>query len=189
MGLGTQVFEGIGTMAGAGPKSWRPSKSYLKALQGYQASDMARLHSADPFGGPGLGFSDAEMMAKIGSGVDQAQTEYAANLGDIERQAAIAGPGGASASSGAYLRNRQRAAGGLLGRSALVRRENVIENAGQKRSDLYNRIGATGAERGYSTNLYNAVEQERAKKRMAPYSTAGGIADVALSAYGMGMGG
>jgi len=186
MGLGSAVFGAIGQHA-QGAKPWAPSRKYLQAVQGYAAGDMDRLHSADPFHGPGLGFTDAEMMAKIGSGVDQAQTEYAGNLADIERQAALAGPGGASATSGSYLRNRQRAAGGLLGRSALVRRENVIDNAGQARQDLYRRLGAAESERGFSSGLYNAVEQEKAQRRQAPYAAAGKATDAALGAFTMGM--
>jgi hypothetical protein len=183
-GIGSAVFGALGQHA-HGAKYWAPSKHYLDALQGYQRSDMANLHGAHPFDQPGLGFNDAEMMAKIGTGVDQARTEYNTNLGSIEQGAALEGPGGASATSGAYLRNRQRAAGGLLGRSAETRRSNVIANAGQKRSDLYNRMGMTANELGEGTSLYNAIQQQNAARRQAPYAAAGKLADAAIS-YGTG---
>lgn len=184
VGAGSAVFGAIGQHA-QGAHPWAPGRSYLRALQGYQTSDEARLHSADPFSGGGLGFTPGEMQAKIGGGVDQAQSEYASNMSDIEHQAALRGP--EAGASGAFYRNRQRAAGDLLARSAEVRRQNVLANAMQSRQDLYNRMGLTQGLLSGSANLYNAVENEKAARRQAPYAAAGKVGDTALAAYGGGI--
>lgn len=163
-----------------GGKPYSPSKGFLKALEGYQRKDIDQLHSADPFGQKGLGLNAEEMAARIGGDVDQAQSEYKSNLSDIETQAARRGA--PSQVSGAFYRARQRAAGGLLGRSAESRRRNIVENAMLKREDMYNRLRAEMAAFTGNTGLFNAVQAVKGNQAAAGPEAIAGL----LSALSMG---
>ena len=155
----------------------------MKALEAYQRGDINRLHGANPFGGTDLGLTPEQMAANIGGGVDQAQTEYKSDLSNIEGQAAMRGA--PAATSGAFYRNRQRAAGGLLARSAETRRQAVMTDAELRRRDLYNRLGAESGALTGNAPMYNYGQAVRGQQQGAMW---GGLSSL-LAALSMGKGG
>jgi hypothetical protein len=150
-----------------------------------QEQDIRRLRQPNPFAGPDLGLTPEQMGAKIGEGVDQGQSEYASNLSNIETQAARRGP--SAEISGAFYRNRQRATGGLLARSAETRRKSVLADAIQRRQDLYSRIYAEGAPMGQGANQYNYGQAVRGEQQASGYEAIGSLL-AALAARGSGGG-
>lgn len=166
------------------PKPYGPSRSYLKALEAYQRGDIERLHKPRPFEGEDLGYTPNEMGARIGEGVDQAQSEYASELSDLDRSAAKMGA--PAQASGSLFRARQRAAQGLLGRSAEVRRRNVIEDARQRREDFYNRLRAELAPWGVGAQIFNQAEGVSAPGRGAGWEA---ISSLLASLASSGSGG
>ena len=177
---GTAIMPGWGTAVGAGigllsnyfgsrrstPNYYAPGKGEIRGLAAKRLSDINRLYGPNPYSGSDLGFGQNVMEARMTPASDEAAAEYRADVGNIERNAAVGG--GANMLTGAYLRGKQRALQGSLARISDIRDRNLIADAVQRRSDFFNRYGVTNQAYAGDVNLYNAAEA--GKRATADYN-------------------
>jgi hypothetical protein len=187
LAVGGGILKGLGGRR-KNPKLWRAPRGRLDYYGGMEESDIRRLHEGR-LEGPGLGFSQGEMEARSGPERSEAEAQYKGNLAGLEQGVAGSNLGRLS---GAYFRGKQRAAAEHLSRMSDIRRRNLLAGAFQRRSDLYNRLSATGGALARNVGYYNAsrLAQTRASDatKQAYLNTAGGAMSALAGSMG-GMGG
>lgn len=167
-----------GAMGGAGPKyrGFQPGKGNIGRYEKYQMEDVNRLHgfettgkgkrgkaiTGDPFTGPGLGYNQAtlEMQAGLSEG---GRTASRQQLFDAYKQSPYGTRGREfmTAQEGlerGMAEDQGRTAAGI-----------AVANEGQKRSDLYTRLGMTGEAYGQGAQLYNQNAQAEYQANMARF--------------------
>jgi hypothetical protein len=193
-------FAGVtGAFGGSGPsyRGYEPKRGNIQRYEKYQMSDIARLQGLGPkgkkplegdvFSGPGLGYSP-EILQQQAALSEGSRTAGRQRMYDQYAQSPYGTRGREflSASEGlerGMSEDQGRIAAGIQ-----------VANEGQKRSDLYGRLGATGQAYGQGAQLYNQNAQQDYQAAMARfqekknrYAAVGAAADSAISMYSAGM--
>jgi hypothetical protein len=189
--MGGQI---TGAFGGSGPKyrGYRPQKSNLQFYESRQKQDIEGLYGEDPYGQPGLGYSDATLQKIKGLQAGDLTAEkqklydlYAGKKGaygarSAEYAGAQAGMARGQRESGMRQATEIGVRGEDVARQDWQRRHGALTGAYQTGTDLYN---------AYAQNKYQADLnrfQEKKNRYAAVGMAAGGAMDFAFSSAQLG---
>ncbi len=171
-----------GAFGGAGPKyrGYRPKKGNVRAYEQHQRGDIEQLYSDEPFEGPGLGFSPDVLQMAAGLSEGDRIAEEQEQYEDYAQS-----PYGVRGAD--FLARKEGLRRDQTRRRELVKADIAVRNEGQKREDLYRRLGATGSAYQQGADLFNqfaerdyAADMARFQQKKNRYRAVGELADTGI---------